>query len=64
MNARTSSDDNIIGDENLCSKTPLHFAAFHNSIDIGELLISNGADANAKDIICQIMIILYLINGI
>ena len=34
--------------------TPLHFAAENDSIKIGELLISKGADINAKDIIYQI----------
>ena len=34
--------------------TPLHIAAWNNSIKIGELLISKGADINAKDIIYQI----------
>ena len=36
--------------------TPLHIAAENDSIEIGELLISKGADINAKDIIYQIMI--------
>ena len=34
----------------------LHNAAIYDSIKIGELLISKGADINAKDIIHQIMI--------
>ena len=34
--------------------TPLHIAAVNDSIKIGELLISKGADINAKDIIYQI----------
>ena len=38
------------------NETPLHEAARHDSIIIGELLISKGADINAKDIIYQIMI--------
>ena len=38
------------------NKTPLHIAAQNNSIKIGELLISKGADINAKDIIYQIII--------
>ena len=35
------------------TKTPLHIAAYCNSNKIGELLISAGADINAKDIIYQ-----------
>ena len=39
------------------NKTPLHIAALENdSIKIGELLISKGADINVKDIIYQIII--------
>ena len=38
------------------NKTPLHFAAEYDSNKIGELLISKGADINAKDIIYQITI--------
>ena len=30
------------------NKTPLHFAAENDSINMGELLISKGADINAK----------------
>ena len=44
--------------------TPLHIAAFHNSKEIGEILISKGADINAKDINYQNMIILFLIKVI
>ena len=33
--------------------TPLHSAAYNGSNIIGELLISAGADINAKDIIYQ-----------
>ena len=36
------------------NQTPLHIAAENDSIKIGELLISKGADINAKDIIYQI----------
>ena len=35
-------------------KTALHIAAEKDSIKMGELLISKGADINAKDIIYQI----------
>ena len=38
------------------NKTPLYYAAENNSKEIGELLISKGADINAKDIIYQITI--------
>ena len=36
--------------------TALHFAAQNDSIKIGELLISKGADINVKDIIYHITI--------
>ena len=36
------------------NQTPLHFAAKSNSKEIGELLISKGADVNAISIIYQI----------
>ncbi len=36
--------------------TPLHCAAEKDCIKMGELLISKGADINAKNIIYQIMI--------
>ena len=42
----------------------LHFAAMGNSLWIGEILISKGADINAEDIIYQNIKILFLINGI
>ena len=32
------------------NQTPLHFAAETDSLKIGELLISKGADINAKNI--------------
>ena len=35
------------------NKTPLHLAAERDSFKMGELLISKGADINAKDIIYQ-----------
>ena len=40
----------------------LHIAAINNSKEIGEVLISKGADINAKDIIYLNMIILFLIK--
>ena len=33
------------------NRTPLHYAAKNNSKEIGEILISKGADINAKNII-------------
>ena len=44
------------------NKTPLHWAAKNNSKEIGELLISKGADINAKDIISLNIKILFLIK--
>ena len=44
------------------NKTPLHYAAYYNSKEMGELLISNGADMDARDIIYQIRIILFFIK--
>ena len=38
------------------NNTPLHIAAENDSVRMGELLISKGADINAKDIIHQYMI--------
>ena len=35
------------------NRTPLHYAANNDSNKIGEILISKGADINAKDIIYQ-----------
>ena len=37
------------------NKSPIHYAAKYNSKEIRELLISKGADINAKDIIYQII---------
>ena len=37
------------------NETLLHISAENDSIKIGELLISKGADINAKDIIFQII---------
>ena len=44
------------------NKGPLHYAAKQNSKEIGEVLISKGADINAIDIIYLNIIILFLIN--
>ena len=38
---------------NLNNQTPLHYAAENDSNKRGELLITKGADINAKDIIYQ-----------
>ena len=35
------------------NETPLHYSAKYDSNKIGEILISKGADINAKDIIYQ-----------
>ena len=40
---------------NLNNRTPLHYAADNDFIQIGEFLISKGADVNAKDVLYQIM---------
>ena len=44
------------------NQTPLHIAAEHNSVEIGEILISKGADINAIDIIYLNILILFLIK--
>ena len=38
------------------NKTPLYYAAYKDSVRMGELLILKGTDINAKDIINQYMI--------
>ena len=44
------------------NKTPLHIAVANKLDKIGELLISKGADINAKDINYQNIKILFLIK--
>ena len=44
--------------------TPLHYAISRNLSLFGKVLISRGADINAKDIIYLNIKILFLINGI
>jgi len=44
------------------NKTPLHYAAEKNYKDIGEYLISKGVDINTKDIIFQIIKLLFFIK--
>ena len=44
------------------NKTPLYYTAEDNSKEIGKILISKGADINAKDIIYLKIIILFLIK--
>ena len=46
------------------NKTLLHLATEKNLKEIGEILISKGADINATDIIYLNLIILFLMNGI
>ena len=46
------------------NRTPLHYAANNGSNKIGELLISKGADINAKDIISQNIFYLFFIMNI
>ena len=43
-------------------KTPLNYAAENNSKEIRELLVSKGAEINAKNIIYQIMKVLFFIK--
>ena len=47
---------------NKVNTTPLHYAAKNNSKEIGELLISKGADINATDFIYLNIIIVIFIN--
>ena len=42
--------------------TNIYYATYNNSKEIGEVLISKGADINAKDFIYLYIIILFLIN--
>ena len=44
------------------NKTPLHYATENNSKEIGELLISKGADINAKNILYLNIKILFFIK--
>ena len=44
------------------NNAPIHWAVDYELDDIIELLIAKGADINAKDIIYQIIKILFLIN--
>ena len=44
------------------NRTPLHIALEKNSKEMAEILISKGADINAKDIHDQNIIILFLIK--
>ena len=46
------------------NQTPLHIAAKYDSTHIGKLLISAGANINAKDIIYQIIVKIFLIMNI
>ena len=48
--------------KNKKNETPLHRAAAGNSKEIGEILISKGADVNAKTIIYLHLKILFLIS--
>ena len=43
-------------------RTPLHYVLTYHFDKMGELLISKGADINAKDIIYLNRIIFFLIN--
>ena len=57
--------ENKLRKVNKKNRTPLHDAASSRDEhlkEIGEVLISKGANINAKDIICLNIIILFLIN--
>ena len=43
------------------NKTPLHWVVYYNSREIGELLLSKGADVNVYDIDFQNVTIIFLI---
>ena len=47
---------NIVRKLNMKNNTPLHYAVKNQSKEMVELLITKGADINAKDIICLIII--------
>ena len=42
--------------------SPLHYVAENNLKDIGEILLSKGANLSSKDIIYQIILIIFLIR--
>ena len=46
---------NLLREFNQKNYTPLHMASTYNSKEIGERLISKGADINTKDIIYKII---------
>ena len=52
----------ILQQKKIQNTTMLHYAAIFNSKEIGEILISKGADINAKDIIYLNIKILFLIK--
>ena len=54
--------NNINATLNDKDKLPIHYAAKDNSKEIFELLLSKGANIHAKDIIYQIIKLLFLIN--
>ena len=46
------------------NRTPLHYAAKNDSKKVGKLLISKGADINAKDLNNQNLMFILLIKKI